>query len=141
VAAEQPAGAEAAIAETSAAFASALERGDAGAAAKAYTERATLLPPATELVQGREAIEAFWTAGIATGIRSIVLETVEVASHGRSAHEIGRYVLELVSRDGGVIVDRGNYLLVHELQNDGTWLRAAEMFTPGGPPARHPEPG
>jgi hypothetical protein len=32
------------------------------------------------------------------------------------------------------VVDSGTYVLVHERQDDGTWRRAVEMFSPSEPP-------
>ncbi len=42
------------------AWAAAFNKGDASAVAAMYTEDAFVLPPGTEMVKGRAAIEAFW---------------------------------------------------------------------------------
>lgn len=125
-----------AIAETRAAFVAALQEGDAKAACSVYAEEARLLPPSAELLRGRDAIEAFWKAGLAAGITEVELEAVEVERDSRLAYEIGRYSLRLKPRDGGSVVDRGKYVLVHERQKDGAWRWAVEMFNPETPPAR-----
>lgn len=125
-----------AIAETRAAFVAALQEGDAKAACSVYADEASLLPPSAELLRGRDAIEAFWKAGLDAGITEVELEAVEVERDGRLAYEIGRYALRLNPADGTTVVDRGKYLLVHERQQDGAWLWAVEMFNPETPPAR-----
>jgi ketosteroid isomerase-like protein len=124
-----------AIATTRAAFVEALARGDATAAAAVYTDRARLLPPAAEAMEGRDAIEAFWKAGIESGVSEVELETMAFDSRGSLAYEIGRYALRLRDVNGGTVVDCGKYVLVHQRQLDGTWRRAVEMFSPDMPPA------
>jgi len=121
-----------ALAENRAFFVAALAGGDAKAAASVYAGDAKLLAPSAELVRGNEAIEAFWQAGLEAGIRAAELSAVELDRHDGLAYEIGRYVLQLEPAEGGTVVDRGNYLLVHERQEDGCWRWAVEMFNPDG---------
>src|SRR5438132_9607500 len=88
-----------AVATARAAFVAALQSGDAKAASAVYTKEARLLPPAADVVHGRAAIEAFWQAGIESGITAVELESLELVPHGRLAHEIGRYALRLEPPD------------------------------------------
>jgi ketosteroid isomerase-like protein len=128
-----------AITATRASFVDALRNGDAGAAAALYTEKAKLLAPSADLMLGRQAIEAFWRAGIDAGISEIEIEALEVAGDEQFRYEIGRYALRLHPAEGGTVVDRGKYVLVHALQPDGSWLRAVEMFNPDTPAMRADE--
>lgn len=121
------------IAEARDAFVAALERGDVHAASKVYVEGARLLAPSAEIIEGRAAIEAFWSAGLRMGIRAVELEVLDVEQDEGLACEFGRYLLRLEPREGGSVVDRGQYVLVHRRQQDGTWLRAVEMFNPDAP--------
>lgn len=125
-----------AIAGTRAAFVAALKGGDATAASAVYAEGARLLAPSAELLEGRAAIEAFWRAGIESGITAVELESLELSRRGRLAYEIGRYALRLEPAGGDAVLDRGKYLLVHAREADGSWRWAAEMFNPDAPPAR-----
>ena len=118
-----------------ASFVAALAGGDAKAAAAVYAGNAKLLAPSAELVRGSEAIEGFWRAGLEAGVRAAELEAVEFDQHDGLAYEIGRYALQLEPAEGGTVVDRGNYLLVHERQEDGSWRWAVEMFNPDSTPA------
>jgi len=121
------------FAATRDAFVAALEGGNAKAAADVYADDARLLAPSAELLQGREAIEAFWRAGLEAGISEVELESLELERRDGLAYEIGRYTLQLEPAEGGTVVDRGNYLLVHERQEDGSWRWAVEMFNPDSP--------
>jgi ketosteroid isomerase-like protein len=124
-----------AIAAARAAFVAALCRGDAKAASGVYADKARLLAPSAELVHGREAIAAFWSAGVQAGIWDVELEELELTRQDGLAYEIGRYALHLQPADDGPVVDRGKYLLVHARQTDGSWRRVVEMFNPETEPA------
>jgi ketosteroid isomerase-like protein len=125
---------EQAIADSKAVFVAGLKSGDPALASTAYAEDARMLMPSTEPVVGREAIAAYWSAGVEAGISDVELHSLELKGNGGLAYEIGRYSLSLCT-DEGPVVDRGNYVLVHRRQEDGSWLRAVEMFNPDTPPA------
>jgi uncharacterized protein (TIGR02246 family) len=118
------------------AFAAALRRGDAAAAASIYADDATLLAPAVDFVRGRSAIERFWQTGVETGITEVDLVAIDVQQSGDLAFEVGRYALSVAPESGSPVIDRGRYLIVHRIEADGHWRRIAEMFSPdqeGGP--------
>lgn len=116
------------------AFAKALASRDAPFAASIYAEDARLLPPLVDLVEGRDEIQAFWQAGVDSGIAGVDLEPLDCTELGSVAYELGRYSISM-GADAARIVERGRYMTVHRLI-DGRWQRAAEMFTsdsqPGG---------
>jgi ketosteroid isomerase-like protein len=124
-----------AIAKTRAEFVAALLSGDAAAASAVYADDAQLLAPSAELIAGREGIAAFWRAGLDAGIAGVELEELTLDGGESVAWEIGSYALRLDPAEGGPVVDRGKYVLVHERQEDGSWRRAVEMFNPDAPPA------
>lgn len=115
-----------ALAASREAFVAGFARGDIASACAVYSETACLVAPSAELVEGREAIERFWKAGLDSGIAAIHFDALEVARGVGLAYEIGRYALSL----GGETAERGAYVLVHERQPDGSWRRAVEMFNP-----------
>jgi ketosteroid isomerase-like protein len=119
-----------AIAWARTAFVEALRGGDAVAASGVYAEDAKLLAPSAEVFAGRAAIAAFWRAGLDAGMSGIELEELTTGGGEGVAWEIGRYALYLEPADGQSIVDRGKYLVVHQLQEDGSWRWAVEMFNP-----------
>lgn len=119
-------------------FVVAIAAGDAHAAAGAYSPSARLLAPAIDPIEGRTAIAEFWRVGIDAGIRDVERVPLQLEHHGPVAFEFGRYAIRLDPTDSSPLVDRGKYLLVHELQIDGSWQWAVEMFTPDGPPESSP---
>jgi ketosteroid isomerase-like protein len=124
-----------ALADLRATFVAALARADTETLAGQYTQDATLLPPAAAPISGRDAIKRFWQAGIDAGIVAIRLDAASLDHDRRLAYELGGYELRLEPADSRMIVDRGNYLLVHSRQADGSWRRRVEIFTPNAQPA------
>lgn len=124
-----------AIADARAAFSNALGRGDTRSAASLYAVTARLVAPSADLIEGREAIEAFWRAGIDSGVEAVELEAVEVQHRDRMAYEIGRYLLRMRPELTETAIDRGTYVLVLEPRDDGSWCRTVEMFSPETPSA------
>jgi len=130
--------AAAAIDRARSAFETALRAGDAEAAAAIYTDDATLVAPDAELMHGRSAIERFWRTGVETGIEHVEHAVLELRQRGDVAFEVGRYAFHLAPESGAPIVDRGRYLIVHRVEADGRWRRAAEMFSPDLVPSAAP---
>lgn len=124
-----------AISEARRKFTDALQRGDAAGASAMYAADARLLAPSAELIEGRDAIAAFWQAGLEAGIAAVELDALDVEQNDAVAYEIGRYALRLEPEAGGQVIEGGKYVHVHERQPDGAWLRVVEMFNPDAPPA------
>jgi uncharacterized protein (TIGR02246 family) len=71
-------------------------KGDAAALARMYTENATVLPPDSDMLTGRDAIQAFWQGTIQGGLKNLTLKAVQVDELGAgAAKEIGRFTLEV----------------------------------------------
>jgi ketosteroid isomerase-like protein len=115
-------------------FVDAIRGGDPVAAAVGYADDARLLAPSADLIEGRAEIESFWRAGLEAGIRAVELESIRIDRHDTFAIEVGQYAMRLRQPGGADVVDRGSYLLVHELAPDGEWAWALEAFTPEGSP-------
>lgn len=108
------------IDQVNARFAEAFNRGDAAGAAQVYTENATILPPGSEMIQGRHSIEQFWQAAMQMGIRAVSLETHDLSVSGDMAREIGRAVLTIQPEGGQEMTDVAKYVVVWR-QDGGTW--------------------
>ncbi len=92
------------------------------------------MPPAAAPITGRDAIRRFWQAGLDSGIVAIRLDAARLDHDSRLAYELGSYELRLEPTASKTIVDRGNYVLVHSRQDDGSWRRSVEIFTPAALP-------
>jgi ketosteroid isomerase-like protein len=118
---------------TNDAFADAIARGDAAAAAAVYAEDARLLPPGAEPLAGRTAAERFWRGEIDAGVCGLELETLELEQRGDTAIEVGRYVLASARPRAEATTDRGKYVVIHKRQADGSWKWGIDIFNSNAP--------
>ena len=117
-----------AIEESNLKFGEAARQGDAAALAALYTEDATLLPPNSEMIKGREGIEAFWSAAKQMGAKDAVLTTADVYGSGDLAYEVGNYVLTIQPEGQESIEDKGKYVVVWKQIADGSWKMHVDIW-------------
>jgi uncharacterized protein (TIGR02246 family) len=111
----------------------AFNRGDAAATAALYTDNATLMPPNSEMIQGRQGIQDFWQAAIEGGLKDVSLTTVEVRASGDTAYEIGKLSLTAPSKDQGSKVVSGKYVVVWTRQANGPWKLHVDIWNSSMP--------
>ena len=88
-----------------------------------------ILPPNSDFVTGKQAIQAFWQGAMDMGIKSVKIELVEVEGHGDTAIEVGKYTL---SGEAGQVLDTGKYIVILK-QVDGQWKLHREIFNSSMP--------
>ncbi|RNI21783.1 YybH family protein [Rufibacter latericius] len=98
--------------------------GDATALAALYTPNAVLMPAGFETAQGREAIAQFWKGAMEAGIKSIILDTIEVENLEQTAIELGHYTLK---GEDGQAIDKGKYMVVWKRDN-GDWKLQKDIW-------------
>lgn len=113
----------------------AANRGDAAAIAGLYTDDGALLPPNSEIVQGRENIQQALQAFVDAGMTNVDFTRVAAGTSGDLAYEIGRYSLDLRPQGGAPVTDTGKYVIVARRQPDGTWRLVADIFNTSQPTA------
>ncbi len=115
---------------------SAMDARDPAAIAAISTEDGALLPPNSETISGRAAIEAFWTESVARGNRGVVKEA-EVYAQGDLGYTVGTYT---VTDAGGATIDEGKYVVIWR-DVDGQWQTHRAIWNSNLPlPAPEPEP-
>jgi uncharacterized protein (TIGR02246 family) len=92
-----------------------------------YREDAIIQPPASDYVQGREAIKAVWARIFDAGLRGAVYETHSVLGTDLVV-ETGQGSLDFKSPDGESPKYRINYIVVHERQPDGSWQIVRDIW-------------
>ena len=116
---------KATIAKLNDAWAAAFNKGDAQAVAAMYAEDAYVLPPGSDIVKGRAAIEAFWRQA-AQQMGDAKLTTLDVLPLGRNAaREIGTVSLKTKSQPPQEIV--GKYAVVWR-KIGGQWKLATDIW-------------
>ena len=72
-------------------FAAFYNKGDAAGVASLYTNNATILPPGSPMMKGREAIQKVWQGAMDSGLKFTSLKTVAVEQFANAAREIGEF--------------------------------------------------
>src|SRR5262249_50050303 len=102
-----------------------IAKGNVGALERIYTADARVLPPGTEMVSGRLAIQQFWAGAIkGLGLRRGILETIDAIRSGDGVVEIGRADLETAS--GSLSVK----YVVFWRQEGGRWKWHVDIWNP-----------
>lgn len=105
-------------------FMTTFSRGDAAGMAALYTESGQLLPPNSDFVIGKQALQGLFQSLMDKGIKAIKLETVEAEGYGDTAFEVGRYTLE---GEGDQVLDQGKYIVIWK-QEAGQWKLHRDIF-------------
>ena len=116
---------KAAIEKLNDAWTAAFNKGDAHAVAAMYAEDAYVLPPGSDIVKGRAAIEVFWRQA-AQQMGDAKLTTLDVLPLGRNAaREIGTVTLKTKSQPPQEVV--GKYAVVWR-KIGGRWKLATDIW-------------
>jgi uncharacterized protein (TIGR02246 family) len=101
--------------------------GDASGVAGLYTEDGRVLPPNSDVVQGRSAIEGFVAEFLAMGA-SISFDLLGAHESPDLCAVVGRYELEFRPEGAPPQKDSGKFIEVWRRQPDGSWLMAEDIF-------------
>ena len=92
-----------------------------------HAEDAVFMPPNMPLIQGREAIQAWWEAS--PPITAFNLTCVEIDGRSDLAYVRGVYTLTMELEGAPEpIQDTGKFLDILQKQEDGSWLIAVDIF-------------
>ena len=108
-------------------FVAAYAKGDAAAIARLYAPQATILPPGSDMVTGRDAIQKVWAGAIQSGLKITSLQTVSVEQYGSTAREIGRFTAETPNPQKQMTKIAGKYVVVWKRLN-GTWMLDSDIW-------------
>jgi len=108
-------------------------QGDAAALAALYTDDATLLPPDSEMIQGKQGIEEFWKVALQMGMKNAVLTTVDVFGSGDLAYEIGKVTITIQLDGQEPIEQKGKYVVVWKQPTDGSWKLHVDIWNSSMP--------
>ncbi|MFQ5710050.1 MAG: YybH family protein [bacterium] len=117
-----------AIESNNAKFVDAFNQGDAAAVAALYTQDATLMPPNSEMIRGKEGVQDFWNQLIQSGVKDVALTTVTVQGGHSLVYEIGTYSLKIQAQGQTAGEDSGKYVVLWKRQDDGTWKLQADIW-------------
>lgn len=119
-------------------FADAYNRGDAKAVAAFYAEDAVVMPPDSDFVKGRPAIEAAWKGAQEAGMKNMKLEVVDVESDGTYIIETGKATADMQPAGQATATpETYKYLVVWKKQKDGSWKIIRDTWNSMAAPAAH----
>ena len=118
------------IAAANKVFMDAFRRGDAAGLAVLYTENCVLMPPNSDFVKGKDAVQAFWQGAFDMGIKAAVMEIVEVEGHGDTAIEVSQYTLYVADEQ---VADKGKYIVIWK-RVAGEWKLHQDIYNSSMPP-------
>ncbi len=101
--------------------------GDAAGVAARYATNARLMPPNSETLEGRDAIEAFSKEFVSTGAQ-LRFNLLTVHEGPDSCAAVGTYEMTIPIPDSEPQQDRGKYVEVWAKQSDGSWLIVDDIF-------------
>ncbi|MDB6091720.1 MAG: hypothetical protein JWN85_4504 [Gammaproteobacteria bacterium] len=110
-------------------FSAAAAKGDSAQLAALYAADGQLLPAASDVIRGTDAIQKFWQGALDSGIAGVGLKTLEIFADGSTATEVGQYEL---SDKAGKVVDHGKYIVVWRHEG-GKWKLLRDMFSTNVP--------
>jgi uncharacterized protein (TIGR02246 family) len=111
------------------AWGAAIAAGNAAGVAALYTDDALVMPPNSEAVSGRPAIEKAFQGMIASGVKQAILTAKEVEAHGDTATEVGAYSIKDAA---GKEIDRGKYIVVWK-RVQGQWKLHRDIWNSNVP--------
>jgi uncharacterized protein (TIGR02246 family) len=98
--------------------------GDASGVANFYAEKARLMPPNVDILEGRPSIEAFVKEFLQTGAK-LSFELLTVHDAGDVCVSVGRYEMTFPADAPG---DSGKFIEVWKRQSDGAWRIVDDIF-------------
>ena len=100
--------------------------GDASGVAALYSDEARLMPPNTEIVEGRVAIEGYVKEFVTTGAQ-LSFKLLTVHESPTFCVAVGRYEMDIPT-GAEVQKDTGKFMEVWARQSDGSWQIADDIF-------------
>ena len=106
----------------------AFNRGDAATIAGLHSADAQIMPPNGNLIEGHEAIQAFWQGFIDTGVKGS-LTSIEITVDGDMGYKVGTF--RILDPEGGEL-DHGKFIEVWRCI-DGKWQFHRDMWNSSVP--------
>ena len=101
--------------------------GDASGVARLYGENGRVLPPNSDIVQGRPAMEAFVKEFLQMD-PTMSFNLLDVHESTDVCAAVGRYETELHPAGAETQKDSGKFIEIWARQPDGSWLIADDIF-------------
>jgi uncharacterized protein (TIGR02246 family) len=109
---------------------------DAAAVAQLHAENARLLPPGSDAVEGRQAIEAHFAERFEMSSPSnFTIQSTETRELGDALLDFGTYSMDATIAGAQELTVTGKYVALVE-ESDGEWLITLQIFNENTPSPR-----
>ncbi|MBF8248532.1 MAG: hypothetical protein HW374_1332 [Bacteroidetes bacterium] len=118
------------IEEYNAASIEAMKSGNSDKVLTYYTEDAMEMAPNMAMFKGKAAIKDFQAQMAKSGmkINDAKFTSVDIDAGGKVAYEVGTYEMTMTMGNAPSMNDKGKYIAIWKLQEDGSWKVSAETW-------------
>ena len=118
------------IEEYNAASIDAMKSGNSDKVLTYYTEDAMEMAPNMAMFKGKAAIKDFQAQMAKSGmkINDAKFTSVDIDAGGKVAYEVGTYEMTMTMGNAPSMNDKGKYIAIWKLQEDGSWKVSAETW-------------
>lgn len=117
------------VEEYNAASIEAMKSGNSDKVLAYYTEDAMEMAPNMAMFKGKTAIKDFQIQmSKMMKINDAKFTSVDIDAGGKVAYEVGTYEMTMTMGNGPSINDKGKYIAIWKLQEDGSWKVSAETW-------------
>ncbi|MEK7669696.1 MAG: DUF4440 domain-containing protein [Bacteroidota bacterium] len=117
------------VEEYNAASIEAMKSGNSDKVLAYYTEDAMEMAPNMAMFKGKAAIKDFQgQMSKMMKINDAKFTSVDIDAGGKVAYEVGTYEMTMTMGSGPSINDKGKYIAIWKLQEDGSWKVSAETW-------------
>lgn len=137
--AEQAAGDEASLTAADADLQQAVAEKDLDGIMAHYADDAVLLPAATPMISGKQAITEEWKHILAIPQleNTSKLIKAEASAEEDLGYTMGSYQSRMTGEDGSTVTEPGKWLSIWRKQDDGSWQIIVETYNTDVPPPDH----
>jgi len=106
----------------------ALQNRDMDDAMGVFTDDVVLLPPGQPMLTGKVAVRAFYKQAFADKAFALNRQPTRVELSDTIAYSLGTYYHEHTNKQGKVVSEHGQYVLVWKKQPDKSWKVAVDIW-------------
>lgn len=121
------------IKDADARFVEAFNRGDTAALVLEHTADVWVLPFDGPAKRGSDAVESDFRELLDAGWKNLSIGSVEIGSEGNLAYNVGKFSVDVPTKEGTSKRVTGKYVDVYKRQADGSWKIHVTSFNTDEP--------
>jgi uncharacterized protein (TIGR02246 family) len=115
-------------------YQSAFNAGNASEVARVHAEDAVVMPPNSDGLEGRAAVESYLQSQFEQAkLSNLQIESAELRKVGDAFADLGTYRMEAQGPNGQAVTVTGDYMTLLEQGPDGNWLISRHIWNEDRP--------